>query len=177
MKNKVKIVEDVAVIEIVSKGEVFECIIDKDDLPIAKSIGTTWTISRSGSSRYISVRTYKYRDGKKVLYTLAHLILPPSENMLVDHINGNSLDNRRANLRTVSASGNRQNLINLVSTNKSGIRGVSWYKPLGKWRAKVCVNKKHYHLGYYNSVEAAEQVVKEFRRKNMPYSLEAREIR
>ena len=176
MKNKIQISGDIAIMEIVSKNEILECWIDKEDLPILTSFGTSWAISRSGNYGYINVRTHKQIDGKKVLYKLSNLILPPSKGEVVDHINGNPLDNRKVNLRLIPVWGNQQNLANLVRTNKSGYRGVNWYKPLGKWRAKACVNKKHYHLGYFDNKEEAAEVVKEFRRRHMPYSHEARGV-
>ena len=173
MKNKIQVSGDIAIVEIVSKNEILDCLIDKEDLPIITRLGTTWKINRSRNG-YKSVRTTKQIDGRRFVYTLSNLILPPSEGNVVDHINGNTLDNRKVNLRLIPSWGNQQNLANLVRTNKSGYRGVSWYKRIGKWRAKVCVNKKHYHLGYYDSKEEAAEVAKEFRREHMPYSHEAR---
>ena len=176
MKNKIRVLGDIAIMEIVSKNETLECLIDEQDLPVVTAFGTSWTISRSGNYEYKSVRTHKQIDGQKVLYKLPNLILPPPKGEVVDHINGDPLDNRKVNLRLIPTWGNQQNLANLVRTNKSGYRGVSWYKPLGKWRAKVCVNKKHYHLGYFDNKEEAAEVAKEFRRKNMPYSHDAEGI-
>jgi hypothetical protein len=67
-----------------------------------------------------------------------------------DHINGNMLDNRKANLRTCTASQNAMNS-KLSKNNKSGFKGVYWRKDTEKWRAKIVINRKTIHLGHYDS--------------------------
>lgn len=49
------------------------------------------------------------------------------EGMRTDHINGNTLDNRCVNLRTVSATENNYNR-GKQSNNQSGFKGVLWHK-------------------------------------------------
>lgn len=74
--------------------------------------------------------------------------------MVVDHINGNTLDNQRINLRICT---HQQNLCNRGSTrgNTSGFKGVVWHKHRRKWVAKIKVNYKTYHLGLYATPEEA----------------------
>lgn len=72
----------------------------------------------------------------------------------VDHINGNTSDNRIANLRSVSK---RENSLNQKWSGRgsSGVLGVNWHRRLGKWHAKIGVNGKTCHLGYYSNIEDA----------------------
>jgi hypothetical protein len=72
--------------------------------------------------------------------------------LIVDHINGNSLDNRISNLRLVTP---RENALNrCVSSNSaSGKMGVHWAKSENKWRACIVVNDKNIHLGYFKPHE------------------------
>ena len=72
---------------------------------------------------------------------------------LASHINHDGLDNRRCNLRLCS----RENTCNkqLMPTNKSGFKGVSWYKALGKWHACIEAQGKTKHLGYYKDARDA----------------------
>lgn len=68
----------------------------------------------------------------------------------IDHINGIRGDNRISNLRLVSR---RENMMNKrkYKNNTSGVAGVYWYKPSGKWLAKIMFNDIMRHLGYFPS--------------------------
>ena len=68
----------------------------------------------------------------------------------IDHINGNTLDNRWSNLREVTISEQNRNL-GLKKTNTSGICGVYWFKSTKSWRAKIDFDKKQIHLGFYKN--------------------------
>lgn len=70
----------------------------------------------------------------------------------VDHINGNPLDNRRCNLRLATSS---QQKMNRRPTASSGYKGVRWHKRQGQWQARIKVEGKERHLGYFDDVEAA----------------------
>jgi hypothetical protein len=98
----------------------------------------------------------------------------PSEDMVVDHINGNSLDCRKVNMRICTQAENNQNKTRLSINNTSGIRGVSWAKDKQKWRSKVVVNGITYTLGHFKNIEIAELAVVSFRANSMPFSKEAR---
>jgi len=76
----------------------------------------------------------------------------PSSNL--DHINQVKDDNRLVNLREVTVSQNQQNTP-IRTNNKSGFRGVSFAKEIGRWRAGIRLNGKGYHLGYFGSPEDA----------------------
>jgi hypothetical protein len=74
----------------------------------------------------------------------------------VDHINRNNLDNRRENLRLVDNAKNAQN--RSASGNvgsKSKYRGVTWHKGTAKWQARVTVNYKTHHIGYFDDEDTA----------------------
>jgi hypothetical protein len=71
-------------------------------------------------------------------------------NVQVDHRNHDGLDNRRANIRVATRAQNAQN----QPKNKSGssrFKGVCWDKDLLKWRARITVQRKKKHLGYFDS--------------------------
>ena len=69
----------------------------------------------------------------------------------VDHINGNSLDNRLCNLRICSQAENAKN----NRGNRNTIVGVSWLKYNKKWTARIMSNYRHYHLGNFDTYEEA----------------------
>lgn len=89
----------------------------------------------------------------------------------VDHINGNTLDNRRENLRLTNASQNAQN--RPVRTRRGTYRGVTWKKdqgPNGKWLARATINYKTHHIGYFEDEEEAAWAVVNWRREHMTHS-------
>jgi len=83
---------------------------------------------------------------------------------IVDHINGNTLDNRICNLRATDDLGNARNT-KTPNTNTSGIKGVSFCKTHKKWRATIRHNNKQLSLGYFNNIEDAAEIVRITREK------------
>lgn len=80
----------------------------------------------------------------------------------IDHINGNPTDNRAINVRLASDSQNLQNR-KLCTRNKSGIKGVFWYKASSKWCAQIRKGGKKFYLGYFDRIEDAQKAVIEAR--------------
>lgn len=73
---------------------------------------------------------------------------------IVDHINRDKLDNRKANLRIVTKAENALNT-GIKQNNTSGIIGVSWSNTFNKWRAYFNLEGQRYELGYYTNKEEA----------------------
>jgi hypothetical protein len=78
----------------------------------------------------------------------------------VDHVNGNPLDNRRANLRYCSQAENMRNT-RVRSDNKSGLKGIAWDAKNKKWEARIQVNKRRVFLGRYGTAEEAHAAYRE----------------
>jgi hypothetical protein len=97
------------------------------------------------------------KGGKSYMQCMHRLILNINDSkLLVDHINGNKLDNRKENLRIATKSENGRNR-DRQSNNKSGFKGVHWNKQFGKYRAQIMLNNKTTYIGLYtNPVEAAK---------------------
>ena len=87
----------------------------------------------------------------RVVYKLHHGIEPPA---VVDHVNGNTHDNRIANLRGATWA---QNLMNRPrqSNNKTGYKGVYWCSHFNRFVAQICANGRVISLGKFKSAEAA----------------------
>ncbi|RYE99296.1 MAG: HNH endonuclease [Oxalobacteraceae bacterium] len=74
---------------------------------------------------------------------------------IIDHINGNTGDNRICNLRDVTKVENARNAKRRTD-NSSGYNGVSWCKRKRAWLARMCLNGRNKHIGYYaTAVEAS----------------------
>lgn len=76
------------------------------------------------------------------------------DDLWTDHINGNRLDNRRSNLRSVEPWQNAVNTC-VYKNNPSGRKGVTWDRHSGKWRARIQVNRRQMNLGVFDTIEAA----------------------
>lgn len=74
--------------------------------------------------------------------------------LVVDHLNGNTLDNRRSNIRAVSSSQNSHN-VKVFRHSKSGVMGVirDWRRD--GWVASIRVSGKRKWLGSFASLEDA----------------------
>jgi hypothetical protein len=101
-------------------------------------------------------KSYPYVYDTGLRRPLHRYLLGIGRGLEADHINLNTLDNRRENLRLCT---HRQNQCNQPpqANNTSGVPGVSFYPPRGKYRARI----KHYgydlHLGYYTTFLEAVQ--------------------
>lgn len=72
----------------------------------------------------------------------------------IDHINRNRSDNRIENLREATKYENQQNRT-LQHNSTSGYTGVCWHVRLEKWQARLTINNKRLHLGYFDDPEKA----------------------
>jgi hypothetical protein len=102
-------------------------------------------------------------------------LIMPLKGLQVDHINGNGLDNRKANLRICTPSQNGCNR-NRISRSQSGFKGVRWLKERCNWRAEIGLYSRHYNLGSFSSAieaalaydKAARELHGEFAHLNFP---------
>ena len=103
----------------------------------------------SNSSGYAS-----RRDGDNKFY-MHREVVNANDGDIVDHINRDTLDNRRCNLRICDHAGNMANSKNR-SHNKTGYRGVWYDKKRGKFAAAIRKNGKTVHLGRFeDAIDAA----------------------
>lgn len=87
-------------------------------------------------------------------HRVAHLLMTGKwPSMVMDHINGNKLDNRWANLRHVTHSVNLQNQKRAARTSKTGFLGVGIHS--GGFTAQIQIKRKKIHLGLFSTPEAA----------------------
>lgn len=83
----------------------------------------------------------------------------------IDHINGDSTDNRISNLRDVPHGVNLQNLRGPKSQSTTGLLGVRWEKDRRQWRAEIYVNNVRHRLGRFETAEAASAAYLEAKRR------------
>ena len=100
-----------------------------------------WSESTDTKKQYSWLVAYDVNSGKNVKM---HQLLCGNN---CDHKNRNTLDNRRANLRSSTFSENMQNR-RLFKNNKSGVTGVCWRPKENMWQVYINVNQKRKHLGW-----------------------------
>lgn len=101
---------------------------------------------------YTSYVVGRKESGKNI--PLHRLLMDAKEGEYVDHINGDGLDNRIANLRTCSMMQNQQNR-KRCTRNTSGFKGVAYRRDNAKWRARICINGNRLNLGTFATSEEA----------------------
>lgn len=116
---------------------------------------------------------YAYRTaihhGERYTVQLHRSLLSAPSTREVDHINGDRLDNRRANLRLVTHRQNAQNLSGSRSDSSVGVRGVRRQRS-GNYRATVWVGGKAIALGTYSTVEEADRAARAGRLRYMTHA-------
>lgn len=138
-KNAYQILDDCVELK-TTKGVIFK--IDKDDFE--KVSKYTWCLSKTG---------YLVANLKGKVTKLHRYILSAPSSLLVDHINGNPLDNKKSNLRLCDGNHNTKNC-KLGKNNLTGYSGISLL-PNGKYRVRIMVDRKEISLGWHDTFESA----------------------
>lgn len=114
-----------------------------------------WRVCRkNGRTTVYAERTIRKRDGRYSRMLMHRQIMGDvGEGKVIDHANGDGLDNRRGNLRAATAAENSWN--RRGGDGRSGYKGVSLSREKKKWRAAIFVNGRRHHLGYFADVQEA----------------------
>lgn len=120
-----------------TKGKV--SLIDDRDYEMLKVLGKRWCVNDG----------YAYNSTHGRLH---RFLLSTTGDVMVDHINGDKLDNRRANLRVCSNSQNQANRRAICGV--SPFKGVTWQRRpdgTGTWKAQLTVSGKVLYLGAFKT--------------------------
>lgn len=118
-------------------------LVDADDLEKIAAVSVYWEIlvdKSRNKKAYTTVDT-------KIVY-LHHVVFG---NVMIDHINGNGLDNRKNNLRQCT---NQQNCMNQKPREGRKYKGINKL-PSGRFRARVTIEGSHFSLGTFDTIEKA----------------------
>lgn len=129
-----------------SDGDLIRRISVGNNAPAGVKVGST------RESGYLSVVVdCKRYLVHRLVYMYHHSYMPEGE---IDHIDRDRSNNRIENLREVSRTCNLRNTGNPI-TNTSGVKGVSYNKVSGKWRARMSINNVDKFIGYHKDFEEA----------------------
>lgn len=116
-----------------------------------------WYSQRTPSTgSHYAGTTIRNSNGRPTTLQMHRLLMGSPKGFVVDHRNGDTLDNRRENLRLASVRQNCQNT-KKPAHNTSGFKGVWWSVQKKRWRAQIRVDGKLVHLGAHASPEQAHE--------------------
>lgn len=130
-------------------------LIDAKDAHLA---GLKWYAKKSDGGTIYAARNDRDEHGRRITVRLhtAVIGLPPA-GQHIDHISGDGLDCRRANLRFVTPTENARNRYPAARRDNgtSPYLGVNWVPRNRKFVARICVSGRSQHLGYFDTAEDA----------------------
>ena len=132
----------------------YKVLIDEEDYNRVKSF--TWSVKPKEEGAY-----FFNRSNNETVY-LHKIILGVKNKRIVDHRDGNRLNNTKDNLRICTKS---ENTRNQKRKSDSHLKGVTWHKDCNKWGAQIMVDYKNIFLGLYNSEEEAHKAYCEASKK------------
>lgn len=125
---------------------------DFDSLNIYK-----WFATKNASTFYAKRNLYPKKKGKPGSIPMHRQIMNPPREMLVDHINYNGLDNRKANLRLATRTQNNRHTRRTMNPGSSKYKGVCWYSREKRWAVRIHADGKTIPLGHFkDEIQAAK---------------------
>ena len=121
-------------------------IVDDDDFELLSR--NKWCCTLIHKNLYVM-----RREMGKIIY-MHRVIMNPLPGMVVDHIDGNSLNNTRSNLRICLQRDNAKN-VSTQSNNTSGYKGVHWRRDRKTWKVEICANGKRVYIGSFHDLQSA----------------------
>ena len=115
-----------------------------------------WYVKKGGYTFY--AQRVEYNNGKTRTMTMHREIMAAPARLIVDHINRNGLDNRRANLRFATVAENGWNSRRGINVGSSKYKGVAWEKRVKKWRVVLCYKGGRKYLGYFKDEKMAAKM-------------------
>jgi len=172
MKNEYKTLGDVTEIYVTTrKGKLFKVLIDTEDLQLLDQFDNQIGVGyyKGVEDYYAKISSYQGWNDEKQRYDyktlmLHRIILNEKGSAKVDHINHNTLDNRKTNLRSVKQENNLKHRSKKNLNNRSGYRNVSFVGE--KWVVQLQIEGKNTVLGKFDNVDDAGVFAEKMRKKH-----------
>ena len=111
-----------------------------------------WYAHKQGNTYYAKRTTGK--DYKVIIVHMHRVISNVPTNKIVDHVDGNGLNNQKDNLRVCNKAQNGMNRPK-QNNNTSGYKGVGWDKSRNKWKAQITLDGKNRLIGRFENLQDA----------------------
>jgi hypothetical protein len=111
-------------------------------------------LDTSTGSFYAARRTFVAGKKERIFLHRELLGLGFDKSYEGDHKDGNTLNNRRFNLRRATRTENRRNS-GIQKNNRSGVKGVIWHKSSQRWVARIGVDGRKIYLGSFRTISSA----------------------
>jgi hypothetical protein len=125
-----------------------------DEVDQALVADHTWCILARPRTNYVVTTEPTFSTPRCRMMLLHRLILQAPTGLVVDHINGNGLDNRRDNLRVCTQGENNINT-RVRGTSRSGFKGVYFHREAQCWCATITNRGTYHYLGLFDTAEDA----------------------
>ncbi|MBD3609370.1 MAG: hypothetical protein HUJ30_02370 [Gammaproteobacteria bacterium] len=117
-----------------------------------------WHVGVTRHGQYKFAARMAVKDSSRKVEKMHRVVLGVADLQLVEHINGNTFDNRKSNLRPCNHADNQKNIGTKKKKGTSKYKGVK-YRPKTNnsrpWQASIMANRKAMHLGYFEVEEDA----------------------
>ena len=135
-----------------SKIGKYTILIDEEDAHLLKGCYVSVTVQKSGKQYYrITRETWKDRKPHRTSLARSILGLEKGDKRIADHIDGNTLDNRRSNLRICNSMENSRNRRVNKDRTTSKYKGVFFDSFEQKWAADISINGRSKRIGHFPS--------------------------
>lgn len=156
MKNVVEGARDVAIIWIETRsGQRFEMLVDAVDVGAVCDL-PAWYVQPAGRTHYAIAHPARRHT---TTIRCQRLLMRPRPGEVVDHINGDGLDNQRCNLRIVDAKQNALNRRDSPPRIIQARRGIVWDSFGQVWRLYAQVGAQRMEIGAFAALEDADAAV------------------
>lgn len=141
--------EEYSIINILYNGRIVTAYVDNDDFERCKE--KSWRISKKRNKLYVVSGS---KSKGTMVYLHQFIIGKSPDGYCCDHIDGNSLNNRKSNLRFLSISENARR-VSVRIDSEIGIRGITYNKKEKKYVVDFSYDKKRFYSRHWEKIECA----------------------
>jgi hypothetical protein len=147
-------------------------VVDDEDFEMLSQWSWSARPANHGLPTFYAKRTDHSGERDRIVY-MHRVIMGAGPGEIIDHIDGDGLNNRRTNLRHATVGENRRNFVKHRKLT-SRFKGVCWQRH--SWKAYITIDRRQYCLGLFKTEDAAARAydgaaacfVPEFSRFNFP---------